>query len=80
MAALCTRCGAPRTSNAAKCPYCGILLDPGAAAAPPPELPTEFADAMAKDNLIEAIKIYRQTYGVGLREAHQAVMAMKTGR
>ncbi len=77
MALLCGRCGAPRTTNGPKCPYCGVLFDPGAAPAPPPELPAAFAEAMANDNLIEAIKLWRQTYGVGLKEARDAVLELK---
>ncbi|CAN5355746.1 hypothetical protein BH09MYX1_BH09MYX1_36830 [soil metagenome] len=77
MAQLCARCGAPRTRAAAACEYCKTLFDPGTALALPRELPVEFHDAMKDDNLIAAIKIFRDTRGVGLKEARDAVLALK---
>ena len=76
MSMLCGRCGAPR-SHAARCEYCGVVFDPAAAAAPPGDLPPGFAEALAQDDLIEAIKLFRQARGVGLKEARDAVLAMK---
>lgn len=77
MSVLCLRCGAPRT-NATRCEYCGVLFDPSAAApALPNDLPAEFHAAMKDDNLIEAIKIYRQTRNVGLKEARDEVLKLK---
>lgn len=73
---LCLRCGAPRT-NASRCEYCGVVFDPGAVRAPPGDLPAEFHTALAADNLIEAIKIYRKVKDVGLKQARDAVLAMK---
>jgi ribosomal protein L7/L12 len=64
-------------TNGTKCPYCGVLFDANAAPAPPAELPPAFTAAMQKDDLIEAIKLWRQTYGVGLKEARDAVLELK---
>ncbi|WP_426511244.1 hypothetical protein ACPPVO_11835 [Dactylosporangium sp. McL0621] len=44
---------------------------PGTAAMPP-----QFTEALRQNNLIAAIKIYRQVTGVGLAEAKAAVEAL----
>lgn len=54
-----------------------MVFDPGAVRAPPGDLPAEFHTALAADNLIEAIKIYRKVKDVGLKQARDAVLAMK---
>ena len=76
MSPLCLRCGAPR-SNAFRCEYCGVLFEGATAAEGPRDLPPAFHAALAKDDLIEAIKLFRQTRGIGLKEARDAVLAMK---
>ena len=40
------------------------------------ELPSALYDAIARGKMIQAIKIYRETTGVGLKEAKDAVEAM----
>lgn len=56
-----------------------MIFDPGAAPAPPRGLPPEFDAALKADDLIGAIKIYRQVHGVGLKEARDEVLRMKKG-
>jgi hypothetical protein len=41
-----------------------------------PRLPPSFYDALQKNKLIQAIKIYREATGVGLKEAKDHVDAM----
>ena len=48
---------------------------PGAGFAAPAGLPTAVIGALAAGNKIEAIRLYRQHYGVGLKEAKDAVDA-----
>jgi ribosomal protein L7/L12 len=45
------------------------------AALPPGELPAAAVDALGRGNRIEAIKIYREATGEGLRESKEAVEA-----
>ncbi|WP_433058434.1 ribosomal protein L7/L12 [Dactylosporangium sp. CS-033363] len=42
----------------------------------PAGMPPEFAEALRQNNLIAAIKIYRQVTGAGLKEAKDAVEAL----
>ena len=51
-------------------------IDPDLALADDGELPSALYDAIARGKLIQAIKIYRETTGVGLKEAKDAVDAM----
>ena len=50
--------------------------DPDVALADDDALPSALYDAIARGKLIQAIKIYRETTGVGLKEAKDAVDAM----
>jgi Ribosomal protein L7/L12 C-terminal domain len=50
-------------------------IDPGVALVDD-ELPSSLYDAIARGKLIQAIKIYREATGVGLKEAKDAVDAM----
>lgn len=49
--------------------------------APPPVRGTDatVAELLAQDKLIDAIKLYREIHGVGLKEAKDAVDAMRAG-
>ena len=49
---------------------------PPAGAAHPPATDPEILQAIADGNLIQAIKLYRERTGVGLKEAKDAVEAM----
>jgi Ribosomal protein L7/L12 C-terminal domain len=51
-------------------------IDPDMALAQDDALPPELYDFIARGKLIQAIKIYRQTTGVGLKEAKDAVEAI----
>jgi uncharacterized Zn finger protein (UPF0148 family) len=78
------------------CPYCNTavivpetLRDTGAAPrmpptfAPPPEQADKFRELgrlVRSDQKIEAIKLYREMFGVGLREAKEAVDQLSQGR
>jgi len=54
----------------------GIIIDVEAASIDE----SEVIAALKKGNLIEAIKVYRQLYNVGLAEAKTAVENLKTQR
>ena len=54
----------------------GIIIDIEAASVDE----SEVIAALQKGNLIEAIKVYRQLYNVGLAEAKTAVENLKTQR
>jgi ribosomal protein L7/L12 len=49
---------------------------PPAAAAHPPAVDPEILQAIADGNMIQAIKVYRERTGVGLKEAKDAVEAL----
>ena len=51
-------------------------IDPDLALAPDDVLPTALYDAIGRGKLIQAIKIYREATGVGLKEAKDAVDAI----
>jgi Ribosomal protein L7/L12 C-terminal domain len=51
-------------------------IDPDVALADDDALPSALYDAIARGKLIQAIKIYREATGVGLKEAKDAVDAM----
>jgi len=53
-----------------------LRIDPDVALADDDALPSSLYDAIARGKLIQAIKIYRETTGVGLKEAKDAVDAM----
>ena len=55
-------------------------IDPDLALADDDELPSALYDAIARGKMIQAIKIYRETTGVGLKEAKDAVDAMAGSR
>jgi hypothetical protein len=55
-------------------------IDPELALADDGELPSALYDAIARGKMIQAIKIYRETTGVGLKEAKDAVDAMAGSR
>ncbi len=44
-----------------------------------PQLPSSFYDALSRNKLIQAIKIYRQITGADLKDAKDAVEAMAQG-
>lgn len=77
MSVLCQQCGAPRQTSAPSCPFCKTLYDtPAPVGAPPPptgELPPDVARALAAGNMIEAVKLYRQVFKVGLKEAKETL-------
>lgn len=53
-------------------------LDPAAAPAEPDPITPAIAEAIRAGRKIEAIKLYRQAYGVGLKEAKDAVDVHET--
>lgn len=54
--------------------------DPGVVASQPaPGTDATVAELLAQDKLIDAIKLYREIHGVGLKEAKDAVDAMRAG-
>ncbi len=90
MSQLCAVCGAPRTTSDAACPFCrtlfasipavaGAPVDPSAAAVAAGWPPALIAELDA-DNLIGAIKIYRETYKTSLKEAKEACDSLVAAR
>jgi hypothetical protein len=51
-------------------------IDPNLALAQDDELPAALYDAIGRGKLVQAIKIYREATGVGLKEAKDAVDAI----
>ncbi len=84
----CPSCGAPLeydgTSSIVRCRFCkNIALIPGlpsAQEATPRASLDEVRRLAQNGNLIEAIRRYREIYGVGLKEAKDAVDALSAGK
>ena len=84
----CPSCGAPLefdgTSSIVRCRFCkNIALVPGLLAAQEatPRASLDKVRRLAQNgNLIEAIRRYRELYGVGLKEAKDAVDALAAGK
>jgi len=84
----CPSCGAPLdydgTSSIVRCRFCkNIALVPGLPAAQEatPRASLDEVRRLAQNgNLIEAIRRYRELYGVGLKEAKDAVDALNAGK
>jgi len=57
--------------------YAHLGLDPASVPdrAPPSSMPADIAALVDSGKKIHAIKLYREHYGVGLKEAHDAVEA-----
>lgn len=51
-------------------------IDPEAALTGDTDLPSSFHEALSRNKKIEAIRIYRQSTGAGLKDARDAVEAM----
>jgi DNA-binding beta-propeller fold protein YncE len=87
----CPSCAAPlaHSAHAVECPYCGnTVLMPGRASVAGGSLGSildqslklaEIASLVAAGNKIAAIKMYREVYGVGLKEAKEAVEKIERG-
>jgi len=84
----CPACGAPLEfdgrSATVLCKFCHNVsvipgVQPSQASAPNLAL-DEIRQLAERGNLIEAIKQYRELYGVGLKEAKYAVQALQAGR
>lgn len=92
----CPGCGAPVESSERACPYCGAAISaaPVSSSAPTVRVSKAAVEALAssgdplqavreqieRGNKIEAIRLYREATGVGLKEAKDAVEAMQEGR
>ena len=84
----CPTCGAPLepdgTSAVVRCKFCGnVAMIPGMLpnqAAVPALALDEIRQLAGSGNPIEAIKRYREIYGVDLREAKDAIDAMQSGK
>jgi ribosomal protein L7/L12 len=78
---LCGRCGAPLPAGARECSFCGVGIAGATGPAPAPRAPSgsdeDIVRLIRSRNKIEAIKIWRQRYRVGLREAKDAVEALE---
>jgi ribosomal protein L7/L12 len=76
MSLFCSHCGAPRTTNAAACPFCKTLYGspaPPGAPAPATDAPADVVAALRGGNKIEAIRLYRAAHKASLVEAKSAV-------
>jgi ribosomal protein L7/L12 len=76
MALECSHCGAPRTTRAAACPFCAVLYSEAAPPGAPPDKgdgPKGVLEALDAGNKIEAVRLYREATGHGLRDALKAV-------
>jgi len=74
----CPRCGAPPLPDQRACPYCGTAWPAPGAGAPRPSPPRSDEDPeilalIDADNLIGAIKRYRDLTKLGLKESKEAV-------
>jgi ribosomal protein L7/L12 len=84
----CPACSAPLdfdgTSAVVRCKFCGnVCLVPGilpTQAAAPASVLDEIRKLAGGGNLVDAIERYRQTYGVDLSEAKNAIDALQAGR
>jgi len=92
----CPSCGASVESTERACSYCGAALGaaPVSSSAPTVRVSKAAVEAMAsggdplqavrdevaRGNKIEAIRLYREATGVGLKEAKDAVEAMEDGK
>lgn len=79
MSQLCTVCGAPRKTASPACPFCHTLFE-GEKAAALPGTDAEVLAALDRNSLIDAMKLYRQLHGCGLKEAKKAVEAIAAQR
>ncbi|MBX7195992.1 MAG: ribosomal protein L7/L12 [Sandaracinaceae bacterium] len=67
----CPNCGAPRTSEV--CGFCNVILEPGGKPAAASKSASAVVAALRAGNKIEAIRLYREQTGLGLRESKDAV-------
>jgi ribosomal protein L7/L12 len=88
----CRYCNHDNPPTAERCANCGAWLrqsaSPQAAGTPPPQPPPAWTDdleaavipLLAAGRKIEAVKVYRERTGAGLREAKEAVEALAAQR
>lgn len=76
--ARCTFCDHRNPTGAQRCESCGAEL-PGAYEQPQESLEEMLAALLADGQKIEAVKLYRERTGAGLREAKDAVEALERG-
>ncbi len=92
----CPGCGAPVESSERACPYCGAAISaaPVSSSAPTVRVSKAAVQSLAlggdplqavreqieRGNKVEAIRLYREATGVGLKEAKDAVDAMQDGK
>jgi len=83
----CPGCGAPVDLDERVCPYCGAAIV-GSTSAPTllsglsaaaPDALSEVREQIRRGKKIEAIRIYREITGAGLKEAKDAVQAIELG-
>jgi len=80
----CPACGGPVSSNPGEkrttCGFCGVSVTVPADFVPrvnKDDVLPQVRNALASGNKIEAVRLYRQGFGVGLKEAKDAVDAMQ---
>jgi len=79
----CVFCNQPVSAGATKCPKCGADLFPAdiarAADLASPATEGDVVSMLQQGRKIDAIRIYREQTGAGLREAKDAVEALERG-
>jgi hypothetical protein len=77
LGSLCPRCRARSTENAQACSRCGARLDePSDLSSASRDIEARVLEALRRDHKIEAIKLYREATGAGLRDAKDYVESL----
>lgn len=84
----CRKCGGPLQTGWRACPHCGMALEQPVPASPPVDLMPPLSEDAATEvrywldqgKKINAIKVYRERTGIGLKEANDIVEALQLNR
>ena len=73
----CPLCKMEITTGTTSCPYCGVSLPDSEPVTP--DLEQQVRSLLAQGRKLEAVKIYKNDVGCGLKEAKDAVEALERG-
>ena len=73
----CSHCGAPHEPRASRCAYCAAPFADGAGDVPRALVDADIEALVRQQNLIGAIKLYRQRHKTDLLTAKNAVESLK---
>lgn len=73
----CQLCKMEITTGTTSCPYCGVSLPDSEPVTP--DLEQQVRSLLAQGKKLEAVKIYKNEVGCGLKEAKDAVEALERG-